>query len=180
MSIESMMLSKHLFYCLFLLCLQSFQALGSFPMSQPFATGGQIIRASASVLPMNIQGWFLSGLTSLISLLSKGLSGVLLQHHNLKASILQCSAFFKVQLSHLYMTTGKNHSFDYLDLCWEVGSLLFNILFRFVITLLWRSKHLLISWLQWFRNPRKETLSPLLLHPRQFGNPSVAALVIFY
>ena len=54
---------------------------------------------SASVLPMNIQGWFPLGLTVLISLF--------LQHHSLKASILRCSAFFMVQLSHLYMTTGK-------------------------------------------------------------------------
>ena len=67
--------------------------------------GGQSIRASASasVLPMNIQGWFPLGLTDLISLQSKRL----LQHHSLKASILQCSAFFIVQLSHPYMTTGK-------------------------------------------------------------------------
>ena len=59
-------------------CLQSFPASGSFPMSQFFASGGQSIRASASasVLPMNIQGWFPLGLTDLISLLSKGLSRV--------------------------------------------------------------------------------------------------------
>ena len=69
-----------------------------------------------------------------------------------------------VQLSHLYITTGKNHSFDYVDLCWEVISLLFNTLFRFVIAFLWRSKHLLISWLQWFRIPRKENLSLLPLY----------------
>ena len=70
----------------------------SFP-SQLFALGGQNIGASPSVLPMNIQGWFPLGLTVLISLLSKGLSGVL-QHHSLKASVLWCSAFFMVQLSH--------------------------------------------------------------------------------
>ena len=57
-------------------CLQSFPASGSFPMSRIFASGGQIIGASASVLPVNIQGWFPLGLTSLISLLSKGLSRV--------------------------------------------------------------------------------------------------------
>ena len=86
-------------------CLQSFPASGSFPMSQFYASGGQIIGASGStsVLPMNIQGWFSSGLTSLISLQSKSL----LQHHSSKASILRCSAFFIVQLSHPYMTTGK-------------------------------------------------------------------------
>ena len=64
-----------------------------------FASGGQNIRASASVLPMSIQGWFPLGVTVLISLLSKGLKN-LLQHHSLKASVLWCSAFFKVQLSH--------------------------------------------------------------------------------
>ena len=63
---------------LFSSCLQSFQALGSFPMSQSLASGGQSIGVSASVaiLPMNIQGWFPLGLTGLISLLSKGLSRI--------------------------------------------------------------------------------------------------------
>ena len=98
-------------------CLQSFPASGSFLMSQLFASGGQSIGAlaSASVLPMSIQDWFPLGLTDLI-LQSKGLSS-LLQHHSSKASIIQCSAFFMVQLSHPYMTTGKKHSFDYTDLC---------------------------------------------------------------
>ena len=73
-------------------CLQSFPASRSFSMSQLFTSGGQSIGAlaSASVLPMNIQGWFPLGLTSLISLLSKRFSS-LLQHHNSKASILWCS-----------------------------------------------------------------------------------------
>ena len=89
-------------------CFQSFPALVSFPMNQLFTSGGQSIRASASasVLPMNIQGWFPLGLTGLISLLSKGISRVL-QHHNSKASIYQHSAFFMAHVSHLYMTTGK-------------------------------------------------------------------------
>ena len=87
-------------------CLQFSPASGSFPMSQQFASSGQCIRDSASVLPKSIQGWFPFRLTVLISLLSKD-SKSLLQHHCLKASILQCSAFFIVQLSHLYMTTGK-------------------------------------------------------------------------
>ena len=84
----------------FLFCHQSFPTSGSFPMSQLFTSGGQSVgdSASASVLPMNIQGWFPLGLTGLISLLSKGLSRVL-QHHNLKASVIWLSAFFMVQLS---------------------------------------------------------------------------------
>ena len=77
-------------------CLQSFPPSGSFPVSQFFTSGGQSIGVSASALvfPMNIQGWFPLGLTGLISLQSEGL----LQHHNSKASILQCSAFFIAQI----------------------------------------------------------------------------------
>ena len=89
---------------LFSFCLQSFPASGSFPMSRLLASGGQSIGASASVLPVNIQGWFPLRLTGLISLLSKGLSS-LFQHHSSKALILQHSAFFMVQFSHPYMTT---------------------------------------------------------------------------
>ena len=98
-------------------CPQSFPASVSFPVSLLFASGGQSIgaSASASVLPMNIQGWVL-GLTDLISLQSKGLSRVL-SSTSLKASTLQCSAFFMVQLPQLCMTAEKNHSFDYMDLC---------------------------------------------------------------
>ena len=87
-------------------CPQSFPASESFQMSQ-FASGGQSIGASASVLPMSIQGWFPLGLIGLISLQSKGTLKSLLQHHSLKASILQCSAFFMVQLSHGYITIWK-------------------------------------------------------------------------
>ena len=95
-------------------CLQSFPASGSFQMSQFLTSGGQStgVSASASDLPMNIQDWSPLGWTGWISLQSKGLSKSLLQHHNSKASVLQCSTFFMVQLSHLSMTTGKNHSFD--------------------------------------------------------------------
>ena len=88
---------------------QSFPPAGFFQMSQFFAAGGQSIgvSAAASVLPMNIQDWFPLGETSLFSLLSKKTLKSLLQHHNSKASILWCSAFFIVQLSHPYMTAGK-------------------------------------------------------------------------
>ena len=72
----------------------------------------------------------------------------LLQHHSSKASILQCSAFFIVQLSHPYMTTGKTIALTRRTFVDKVMSLLFNMLFRLVITFLPRSKHLLISWLQ--------------------------------
>ena len=72
----------------------------------------------------------------------------LIQHHSSKASILQCSVFFMVQFLHPYMTTGKTIALTRWTFVGKVMSLLFNMLSRFVITLLPRSKHLLISWLQ--------------------------------
>ena len=96
---------------------------------------------------MNIQELFPLGLTGLISLLFKGLSS-LFQHHSSKASILQCSAFFIVQLSHSHMTTGKTILLTRRTFVGKVMSLLFNMLSRFVITFLPRRKHLLISLLQ--------------------------------
>ena len=83
-----------------------------------------------------------------------------LQHHSLKASILQCSAFFTVRLSHPYMTTGKTIALTRWTLVGKVMSLLLNILCRLVITFLPRSKHLLISWLQ---SPSAVILEPLTL-----------------
>ena len=93
-------------------CLQSFPVSGSFLMSQLFTSGGQSIRisASASVLPVNIQELFPLWWTGLISF-QENLKN-LLQHNSSKASILWCSAFFIVQLSYLYITSGKKHSFD--------------------------------------------------------------------
>ena len=90
-------------------CPQSFLASRSIPMTQLFASGDPSIEVSASesVLPMNIQDWFPLGLTSLISLLSKRLSRVFSSTTIWKHQFFQCSAFFMVQLSHLYMTTGK-------------------------------------------------------------------------
>ena len=115
-------------------CLQYLPASESFPMNWLFISGGQSIgvSTSASVLPMNIQGWFPLGLTGLISLQSKGLSS-LLQHHCSKASILRHSAFFMVQLSHPYMTTGKTIALTRWTFVGKVTSLLFNTLSRFVI-----------------------------------------------
>ena len=102
----------------FFACLQSFPASGSFLKSQLFQTSGQSIgaSASASVLPVNIQGWFLRGLTGMIPLLSKGLSKVIFLHHSLKASVLWLSLFYGPTLTstHGYW---KNHSFVYIDCC---------------------------------------------------------------
>ena len=118
-------------------------------MIQLFASGGPRIgiSASTSVPPMNTQDLFPSGWTGWISSQSKGLSRVL-QHHSSKASIFQHSAFFPVQLSHPYVTTGKTIALTRQTFVGKVISLLFNMLSRLVITFLPRSKHLLISWLQ--------------------------------
>ena len=119
-------------------------------MSQLFTSGGQSIRVSVStsILPMNIQDLSPLGWTGWISLQSKGLSRVF-QHYSSKASILLCSAFFIVQLSHPYMPTGKTIALTRQTFVGKVMSLLFSMLSRLVITFLPRSKCLLISWLQW-------------------------------
>ena len=126
---------NHLILCCPLLLLScSFPTIRVFPNVSPFAPGGQSIgaSASASVLPMNIQGWFLLGLTGLITLWSKGHSKSPLQNHNLKASILWHSAFSKVQLSHPYMNTGKTIALTIWTFISKVVSLLFNMLSIFV------------------------------------------------
>ena len=112
-------------------CLQSFPASGSFQMSQLFESGGQSVgvSASTSVLPMNIQDWSPLGWTGWIALQSKGLSS-LLQQHSSKSSVLQCSAFFMVQLSHPYMTTGKTIALSRWTFVDKVMSLLCNMLSR--------------------------------------------------
>ena len=131
----------------FFSCLQSFPASGSFPVSRLYTSGGQSIggsasaSASASVLPMNIQGWFPLGLIDRFDLLAvQGTLKSLLQHHNSKVSILQLSAFFMVQLSHPYMTTGKTIALTRRTFVSKVMSLLFNMLSRMVIAFLPRSK----------------------------------------
>ena len=93
----------------------------------------------------------------------------LLQHHSLKASILRCSAFFIVQLSHPYMTTGKTIALTRWTTVGKEMSLLFNMLSRLVVTFLPRSKRLLISWLQSpsavILEPPKESLTLFPLFP---------------
>ena len=128
-------------------CLQSFPASRSLTVSQLFTSGGQSIgaSASASVLPMSIQGWFPLGLTGLISLQSKGLSRVFSNSNSSKASILWHSAFFIVQLLHPYMTTGKTIALTRWTFVGKVMSLLFNMVSSLVMDFLLRSKHLLIS-----------------------------------
>ena len=162
LSIESVTPSNHLILCRPLLPLPStFSSIRYFQMSQLFASGGQRIgvSASASVLPMNIQDWSPLGWTDLISLQSKRLFRVFSNTNSSKASILRPSAFFIVQLSHPYKTTGKAIALTRWTFVGKVMSLLFNMLSRLVITFLPRDKRLLISWiqspLQWFWSPQK-------------------------
>ena len=136
-------------------CLQSFPASGSFQMSLFFASGGQIIgaSASASALPMNIQDWFPLGWSDLPAV--QGTLKSLLRHHSSKAYILRHTAFFIVQLSYPYMTTGKTIALTSRTFVGKVMSLLFNILSRYIITFFPRYKHLSVSWLQWFWSLQK-------------------------
>ena len=135
-------------------------------MSQFFPSDGQSIgaSASASVLPVNIPlGWmdWLDRLAVQRTLTS------LLQHHSSKASILQRSAFFIVQLSHPYVTTGKTIALTRRTFVGKVMSLLFNMLSRLIIAFLPRSKrHLLISWLQ--------SPSAVILEPKKIRSVSVS------
>ena len=113
-------------------CFQPFPASGSFPVSQLFTSGGQSIGASdsASVLPMNIQGLFPLGWTGWISLQFKGLSRVFSSTTVQMHQYFWCSAFFVVQLSHPYMTTGKTIALPRSIFVGKLMSLLFNMLCR--------------------------------------------------
>ena len=131
MFIQSVMLSNHIILChSLLLRLQSFPASGSFLVSQFFTSGGQniVVSASASVLPKKIQNWFPLGWIGWISLPRRspvqGTLKSLLQNHSSKGSILRHSAFFIVQLSHPYMTTGKTIALSRWTFVDQVMSLL--------------------------------------------------------
>ena len=123
----------------FSFCLPSCPTSESFRMSQLFTSGSQSTGASVSpsVLPMSIQDWFPLGLTGIHGI--QGIFKSLLQLHSSKASILQCSTFFMVQLSDPYMPTGKTMSLTRQTFVGKVMSLLFNKLSRFVIAFLLRS-----------------------------------------
>ena len=118
-------------------------------MSQFFTSCGQStgVSASASVLPMNIQDRFPLGWTVWISMQYKGLSRVFSNTTVQRYQLLWHSAFFMVQLSHLYMTTGKTIALTRRTFAGKM-SLLFNMLSRLIIAFLPRRKHFLISWLQ--------------------------------
>ena len=118
-------------------------------MSPIFASRGQSIEVSASASPSNEYSGLISFRVDWLDLLAvQGTLKGLPQHHSSKTSILQRSAFFIVQLSHPYMTTGKTIALTKWTFVGKIMSLLFNLLSRFVMAFLPRSKCLLISWLQ--------------------------------
>ena len=149
-SIKSVMPSKHLILCRPLLLSPSI-----FPSIRVFSNESALrIRwpkywsFSFNISPSNEHSGMISFRMDWLDLLAvQGTLKSLLQHHSSKASILQCSAFFMVQLSHPYMTTGKTITLTRQSFVSKVMSLLFNMLSRLVIAFLPRSKHLLISWL---------------------------------
>ena len=151
MSTESVMPSNHLIFCRPLLLLPSI-----FPSIRVFSNESVLcIRwpedwsFSFNINPSNEHPGLMSFRMDWLDLLAvQGTLKGLLQHHSSKASILRCSAFFIVQLSHPYMTTGKTIALTKQNFVGEVMSLVFNILSRLVVTFLPRSKRPLISWLQ--------------------------------
>ena len=151
MSIESVRPSNHLILCRPLLLLSSI-----FPSLRVISSESVLCIRSPkdwsfnfSISPSNEHSGLISFRMDWLDLLAvKGTLKSLLQHHSSKASILQRSAFFTVQLSHPYMTTGKTIALTRQTFVGKVMSLLLNMLSRLVITFLPRSKRLLISWLQ--------------------------------
>ena len=160
MSIELVIPSNHLILCWPLLLLPSI-----FPSIRVFSNETVLhIRwpkywsFSFNINPSNEYSGLISFRMDWLDLLAvQGTLKSLSQHHSLKASILHCSAFFTVQLSHPYMTTGKTIALTIWTFVGNMMSLLFNILSRLVIAFLPRRKHLLISWLQ---SPSAVTLEP--------------------
>ena len=143
-----MMQSNHLILCRPVLLLPSI-----FPSIRVFSKesalhirGPKYCSFSFSIGPSNEYSGLISFRFDLLAV--QGILKSLPQHHNSKAPILRCSAFFTVQFSHPYMTTGKTIVLIRWTFVCKVMSLLFNMLSGFVIAFLPRSKHLLISWLQ--------------------------------
>ena len=170
MSIESVTPSNHLILCHSLLLLPSI-----FPRIRVFSNE-TVLRIrwpkdwsfSYSISPSNVYSGLISFKMDLFDLLgAQGTLKSLLQHHSSKALILQHSAFFIVQLSHPYMSTGKTIALTRRTFVSKVVSLLFNMLSRLVITFLPRSKHLLISWLQ--------SPSAVILEP-----PKIKSVTLFH
>ena len=175
MSIESVMPSNHLILCHLLLLLPSI-----FPSIRVFSNGSVLhIRwpkywsFNFSISSFNEYSGLISFRIDWFDLLAvQGTLKSLLQHHSSKESILQCSAFFMVQLSHSYMTTGKIIALTRRTFVSKVMSLFFNMLSTSVTAFLPRSKHLLISWLQ---SPSAVILRPnkVKFHTVSIVSPSI-------
>ena len=171
MSIESVMPSNHLILCHPLLLLPSI-----FPSTRVFSNESALLirwpkywNFSFNINPTNEHPGLISFKMDWLELLTvHGTLKSLLQHHSSKASILQCSAFFTVQLSHPYMTTGKTTALTRWTFVGKVMSLLLNMLSRLVITFLPRSKHLLISWLR--------TPSAVIFEPPKIKSDTVSTV----
>ena len=175
MSIKSVMPFNHLILCHPLLLLPSIH-----PSIRVFSNESTLrIRwpkywsFSLNISPSNEHPRLISFRMDWLDLLAvQGTLKNLLQHHISKASILWCSAFFTVQLSHPYMTTGKTIALTRWTFVDKVMSLLFNMLSRLVITFLPRSKHLLISWLQ--------SPSAVILEPKKIKSATVSSVSPIY
>src|SRR5574337_589837 len=163
--------SNHLILCHLLLFLPSI-----FPSIRVFSNVS-VLRIrwpkywsfSFSISPSNEYSGLISFRMDWLDLLAvQGTLKSLLQHHSSKASILLRSAFFIVQLSHLYMTTGKTIALTRQTFAGKVMSLLFNMLSRLVITFLPKSKRLLISWLQ--------SPSAVILEPKKIKSDTVSTV----
>src|SRR5574342_676526 len=170
-SIESVMPSSHLIFCrpLFLLPpipprIRVFSNESTLCMRWP-----KYWNFSFSIIPSKEIPGLISFRMDWLDLLAvQGTLKSFLQHHSSKASILRCSAFFTVLLSHPYMTTGKTIALTRRTFVGKVMSLLLNILSRLVITFLPRSKRLLISWLQ--------SPSAVILEPRNIKSDTVSTV----
>ena len=171
MSIESMMPSNHLILCRPLLLLSSF-----FPSIWVFSNESDLCiwwpknqSFSFSISPSNEHPGLISFRMDWLDLLAvQGTLKSILQYHSSKASILWCSAFFIVQLSHLYMTIGKTIALTRQTFVGKVMSLFFNMLSRLVITFLPKTNHLLISWLQ--------SPSAVILEPPKIKSDTVSTV----
>ena len=165
--------SNHLILCRPLLLLPSiFPSIRVFPSESALQfRWPKYWSFSFSISPSNEYSGLISFRVDWLDLLVvQGTFKSLLQHHSLKSSVLQCSAFFIDQLSHSYVTTGKTVTMIRWTFVGKVMSLLFNMLSRCVIAFLPRSKHLLISWLQ--------SPSAVILEPKKIKFPIVS--IFFY
>ena len=171
MSIVSMMPPNHLILCRHLLLLPSI-----FPSIRVFSNESALCMRwpkywsfSFNISPSDEHTGLISFRMDWLDLLAvQGTLKSLLQHHSSKASVLLCSAFFIVQLVHPYKTTGKTTALTRWTFVGKVMSLLYNMLSRFVITFLPRSKHLLTSRLQ--------SPSAVILEPRKIRSATVSTV----